>query len=92
MYAPDYSLLQINLGIAHGALHRDAPANAHFLRAIDLDPQSADSYFYYARWLAESGHAGPAASLLKRALALNPNRQDARDLLLSLQRTASGRN
>ena len=79
--AANYPWLEINLGIANAALHRDQEARAHFLRALNLDPQSAGGYYYYARWLVRIGHTDAAAGLLEKAVALNPELQDARDLL-----------
>ncbi len=81
MYAPSYSLLEINLGIANAALNRDAAATSHFLRAIALDPQSADVYFYYGRWLFTRGRIAEASGLAKKAVALNPSFLDADELL-----------
>ena len=37
-YTPNYPALEINLGIANGALHRDRLAEAHFQRALLLAP------------------------------------------------------
>ncbi len=74
----NYPWLEINLGIAHGALHHDAEAAAHFRRALAIDPRLADAYSYYARWLRSEGHADQAAALLESAAAVDPSfRSDA---------------
>jgi len=84
VYSPNYPLLEINLGIANAALHRDSEAASHFHRAIELNPQSADCYFYYGRWLKEKGRVEEAVSNLKTAIALNPVFLDARYQLLAV--------
>ena len=84
VYAPNYPLLEINLGIANAALQRDAEAASHFHRAIQLNPQLADCYYYYGRWLKEKGRVEEAVSNLKVAVTLNPVFLDARYLLLAV--------
>jgi len=84
VFAPDYSLLEINLGNVNGALNRDAEAERHFRRAIQLDPQQADPYFHYARWLDYKDRDREATEALNTALALNPVHMGARYVLLYL--------
>ena len=83
VYAPNYALLEINLGLDTAALHRDTDAGMHFRRAIQLDPQLSDSYFYYGRWLKEKGTLEEAIRSLKTAVSLNPASLDARYVLLA---------
>ncbi len=82
VYTPNYSLLEINHGIALGGLHRAADAERHFQRAIALDPDDAASYFYYARWLRERGRLEESAAGLTTAIAKNPMAFDARYMLM----------
>jgi len=84
VYSPNYPLLEINLGIANAALYRNDEAAAHFHRAIQLNPQSADCYFYYGRWLHEKGRVEEAINNLNAAANLNPMFLDARYLLLAI--------
>jgi tetratricopeptide (TPR) repeat protein len=81
-FEPDYPTLEINLAIANGALRRDAEAERHFRRAIELAPDEADSYYYLGRWEHETGRLPEAVGTLKEAIARNPAHIDARDLLL----------
>lgn len=81
-YTPNYSLLEINLGIASGGLRKDAAAEAHFRRALSLAPNDAESYYYYGRWLKSKGRTAESIANLEAALEASPNDIDARDLLM----------
>jgi tetratricopeptide (TPR) repeat protein len=70
---PSYSFLEINRGIANGGLNHDAAAEMHFLRAIALAPESAESYFFYARWLRQRNRLPDAIAGLNKAMAANPD-------------------
>ncbi len=74
--------VEINLGAVLGALNRDAEAEPHFLRALQLDPKQAELYFFYARWLSSRTRAGDAAASLNLSLSLNPAFMPSRYLLL----------
>jgi tetratricopeptide (TPR) repeat protein len=80
---PDYSVLEINRGIADGAIGDDASAERHFRRALDLN-EDANAHYFYARWLASRGRAPEAMPHLQEALALSPAFADARSLQLRL--------
>ena len=84
LLTPNYSTLEINLGIAAGALRRDAEAEGHFSRAIALAPRDSQPYFYYGRWLREKARIQPAIFELKQAAALNPADLDPRYLMMSI--------
>lgn len=79
---PNYSSLEINLGVALGSLHRDQEAGQHFERAMQLAPNDADTYFFAARWLAGTGRVADSVSLLERALQINRLSFRCRDLLM----------
>jgi tetratricopeptide (TPR) repeat protein len=81
-YTPNYSLLEINLAIDYAAMRRDAEAEPHFQRAIQLAPGDAVGYYFYARWLRTQGRDDQAIGYLRTAIALNPAHMDARLLLL----------
>ena len=82
LLTPNYSTLEINLGIASGALHRDSEAEDHFRRAIALAPQDSQPYFYYGRWLRQKARIPEAISNLSRSAALNPADLDPRYMLM----------
>jgi Flp pilus assembly protein TadD len=69
---PNYNLLEINLGVAHGQLRHDAMAEQHFLRAIALDPADWRGHLHYARWLAGVGRVADALAHARLARELNP--------------------
>jgi uncharacterized protein (TIGR02996 family) len=81
---PNYSVLEVNLGVANGAVGNSAEAEAHFLRAIQLAPTDATSHFYFARWLSEHGRGLEATAHLEAAVRQNPDYISARYLLMQL--------
>ncbi|MEP6914373.1 MAG: tetratricopeptide repeat protein [Acidobacteriota bacterium] len=85
---PNYSTLEVNLGIVYGALGERTTAETHFRRALALDPD-ADAHYYYARWLTTAARGPEAITHLRQAVALSPARLDARALLMRLD-AASG--
>jgi tetratricopeptide (TPR) repeat protein len=83
--APNYSVLEINLGIVNGALGRDAEAERHFQRAITLAASTdAGPHFYYGRWLKQKGKVPEGIAQMKKALVVNPDAFDARHLLMQI--------
>ncbi|MEO8033012.1 MAG: hypothetical protein ABI837_01160 [Acidobacteriota bacterium] len=80
---PNYSTLQINLGVVDGALGRRQSAESHFRTAIRLK-DDADGHHFYGRWLAENGRGPEAASELGRAVVLAPGSSDVRALVMKL--------
>ena len=83
-YAPNYSLIEINLGIANGGLKRDAEAERHFLRAIQLAPDRGESHYFYGRWLRDRGRTKEAIAQMQAAVRANPYEYDARHLLMQI--------
>jgi uncharacterized protein (TIGR02996 family) len=95
-FTPNYATLEIDLGIAEGALADQSPAahprhqaEPHFLRAIALQPNDDDAHTFYGRWLLEHGRSSEGLSQLHIAIALNPNRAMAHDELIQAL-TAAG--
>ena len=81
-YSPDYYVLEINLGIANGALNNDEEAQQHFARAIELAPQDAQALYFYASWLRDRGRYSEAIQNLNTNIENNPAYLDARYLLM----------
>jgi tetratricopeptide (TPR) repeat protein len=79
--APNYSVVQVNLGIARGAIGQNAVADAHFRRALELAPRMYSAMFYYARWLIDRSRGPEALQLLQSSLAISPANPDTRRLL-----------
>jgi tetratricopeptide (TPR) repeat protein len=84
VFVPNYTTLQINLGIAHGALGHAAEAEQHFRRALELAPRDGAPHFFYGRWLQQQRRIQEALAEARAAVALNPALIDARHLLLTL--------
>ncbi|HYZ82761.1 MAG TPA: tetratricopeptide repeat protein [Bryobacteraceae bacterium] len=84
-YNPSYFILEINLGVAKAALGSDAEAQAHFLRALELEPGRYEPHFYYARYLHSRNRTREAQQHLEAAVRANPDTQDVRQLLLEVQ-------
>ncbi len=88
MYTPNYATLEINLGVANGALAAGgkpelaAMAEQHFLRAIALAPRDDTTHAFFGRWLLAQGRLPEATAQLQTAVALNGQRAMQRDLLL----------
>jgi tetratricopeptide (TPR) repeat protein len=83
-FNPNYSILEINLGVVNGALLNDAEAERHFQRAAALAPTEASSHYYYAVWLRGKGRLDDAIRQLNIAIANNPSYVDAPHLLMSI--------
>ncbi len=88
-FTPNYSTLEINLGVVNGAMadqgeaFRTPLAEAHFLRAIALAPTADEPHAYYGRWLKNHARTAEAIAQLKIATVLNPERLFQRDELIS---------
>jgi tetratricopeptide (TPR) repeat protein len=79
---PNYSTLEINLGVAAGALRRDSEAEEHFRRAIALAPQDSQSYLFFGRWLQDRARLPEAIAMLNRSAQLNTADLDPRYALM----------
>jgi tetratricopeptide (TPR) repeat protein len=91
VFTPNYSILEVNLGIVTAALGDDEQAETHFRRALQLDPQYGRAYHYYANWLLKQGRALEAIQNLERAVAITPWSLDSRILLMRLYAVADQR-
>jgi len=80
--APNYDVLEVNLGILEGASNRPAEAERHFQRALSLNSNIAMANFYYGRWLHENRRDREAAAHLIAAIAASPADIEARHLLM----------
>lgn len=81
-YTPNYFILEINLGVVDGELHRDAEAERHFLRAAQLAPTSEQPPYYYGRWLLQRGRAREAIAQFQRSMVLNRDYLEPRYALM----------
>ncbi len=83
VFNPNYSTLQINLGVVNGALGQRESAEEHFRSAIRLE-DDADGHHFYGRWLAESGRGVEAVTHLERALSIAPGSTEVRSQIMQL--------
>jgi protein O-mannosyl-transferase len=81
---PNYSTLETNLGVVNQALHRNAEAERHFLRSIQLAPSGSGERMFYGRWLEENGRVQEAIADLQLSLRLKNDDIDARHLLMEI--------
>jgi tetratricopeptide (TPR) repeat protein len=83
VFAPNYSVLEINRGIVEGQLGDQAAAERHFQRALALNPDT-NAHFYYARWLVGRGRAPEALPHVQTATRQSPAFADAQNLAMRL--------
>lgn len=75
-----------NLGRNQFAYFRQlGAAEENLKRAIMMNPQFVDSYYYLAGVLREMNHADSAQIVLEKVLSLDPAFQDARELLAEIE-------
>lgn len=83
-FTPNYSTLEINLGIVNAALGLPADAERHFNRAMSLDPNNGDAFYFFGRWLRESKRYAESVTALTTAIEKNPALVDARHVLMAV--------
>lgn len=83
-YNPNYDILEVNLGIADGALGKDTEAERHFARAIQLSPKEAVPHYYYAVWLRQRNRPAEAIQQLNLAIQDNSSYLEAPRLLMEI--------
>jgi protein O-mannosyl-transferase len=83
VFNPNYSTLQINLGVVDGALGMRESAEEHFRAAIRLN-DDANGHYFYGRWLVQNGRGPDAVAHLARALVLAPGSAEVRSLMMQI--------
>ncbi len=86
---PNYAYLEVNSGVLEGATGNPEKAEAHFRRAIELDPVAPAARSFYAQWLTTRRRATEAIPLLSQALRSSPADGTSRNLLMDIH-AASG--
>jgi tetratricopeptide (TPR) repeat protein len=84
VYTPNYSTLEVNLGVVNGALRNKAEAERHFLRAIRLAPTSAEAKMFYGNWLNANGRPPDAIRVLEQAITDQRDYVEARYSLMRI--------
>jgi tetratricopeptide (TPR) repeat protein len=82
---PRFARAWYNLGLAQNAAGETDAAIEALLQAESLDPGSPLPPYARATVLARIGRTAEARAALRRALELQPNFSEAKDLLQSLQ-------
>jgi tetratricopeptide (TPR) repeat protein len=88
---PTYGPVEANLGVALGGLDRNDEAEQHFRRALELAPDLAEPYIFYARWLIARTRLPESQALLEAAIRKNRLSLPARDLLMEVYKKEGNR-
>jgi len=87
---PDFAEAHNNLGGVYLALNMPDKAEGEFMTAIMLKPDLAEPHFYLGSAYYNMGQMEKAQKELARGLEIKPDNQQARELLETLERQASG--
>lgn len=81
---PYYSYVFINKAICLNAMGKDkAEVERNFKRAIELNSNHYNGYYFYGDWLLNSGRIKEAAENLLKSVQLSPGYIDARHKLMT---------
>ncbi|MGD2130047.1 MAG: tetratricopeptide repeat protein [Lysobacterales bacterium] len=81
--APDLAESHVSAGIAHCMVRDYANATSEFERAIELDPENFDAWYFFARSKVHEGDLHRALDLFEKAAAVRP--EDYQSVLLQSQ-------
>jgi len=81
--APDLSESHVSSGLAYCMVQDYAKADAEFEKAIELDPESFDAWYFFGRTKVHEGDLERALKLLQRAAQVRP--EDYQSVLLQAQ-------
>jgi tetratricopeptide (TPR) repeat protein len=81
---PSYATLHINLGVLKEAMGDKTSAETYFKNALSYNSTSADSYYFYSRFLANQFRYTEAVPLLLRAIEISPAYLASRELLMKI--------
>ena len=81
---PNYTVLEINLGIVKSALGDTQTAERHFRRALRLEPRYAAGHYFFAIWLKDHARCPEAIEHLERAIEISPADVQANHLILRI--------
>jgi len=72
MHDPDLPVIYSNLGIAYSALNKNGPATNSFLKAINLEPDNAENFYYLGNHQQMNNNFDGALLNLTKATKLDP--------------------
>jgi protein O-mannosyl-transferase len=81
---PNYSFLEVNLGVVTNAMQNPVEAERHFQRALALEEKQPVAHRLYAVFLLDRFRGPEAVEHLKRALALSPGEIESRHMLMAI--------
>lgn len=81
---PEYGTLHINLGVLKEAIGDKTAAESYFKNALIYNSTTADSYYFYSRFLVNQLRYAEAVPLLVKAIEISPAYLDARELLMNV--------
>lgn len=81
---PNYSYLQINMGILLNAMGKKQEPEQYFKRAQQINPNLPESHYFYALYLMKQNRLTEAKYELKYTLQLAPAHQQARYSLMEV--------
>jgi tetratricopeptide (TPR) repeat protein len=70
--APNYSLVYLNLGILKSVMGDNINAEVEFKRALNMDANIPDSYYFYANWLKSQKRYEEALNMAGNGLLISP--------------------
>ncbi|MBA4853027.1 tetratricopeptide repeat protein [Emticicia sp. BO119] len=81
---PYYATLHINLGVLKEAMRDKTSAETYFKKALSYNSTSADSYYFYSRFLVNQFRYTEAVPLLLKAIEISPAYLASRELLMKI--------
>lgn len=84
---PQYATLHINLGVLKEAMGDKTAAENYFKNALAYNNTTADSYYFYSRFLVNQFRYTEAIPLLLKAIEISPAYLASRELLMKVYDT-----
>lgn len=78
---PDYSIVFVNLGVLKNAQGDYSAAEGFYKKSLQCSTANHSSYYFYAKFLHESGRVDEAIAHLLKSISLAPSYPDAQALL-----------
>ncbi|MCP4582013.1 MAG: tetratricopeptide repeat protein [candidate division Zixibacteria bacterium] len=83
---PNDADARVNLALAYDNANDYHKAESEFIKAIEIDSTRAIYYYNYAMTLGKTGNYSKAASMLEKAIELEPDFKQAQQVLRALRR------
>ena len=83
-YMPGYALVYVNLGVLKQVQGDTVKAEQYFKTATNTNPNDADPWYFYGRFLNERSRFSEAIACLQKAMAISPGNLRTRLLLMDV--------